>query len=380
MDEQVCVLTSVHYPYDTRIFDKQMKSLAEGGYRVTLIARGERDTSIHIPENIKINLLTEPDNRIGRFIGLLPFMREAIREDADVYHIHDPELLLIVPVLKLTTDAAIIYDVHEDVRAQISKKDWIPEVLKPVFRFGFNITESLILPFIDEIILAEDSYQTKARYQDSHIVRNYPKLIDPPDSPKEKTEDEITELVYIGGISRPRGAIEIIELVDELNDDDRYIQFTFIGDFSSREFREEVMSEIEKREINHLIEFTGRLPFNKAIERVAQADIGYALLHKEPNFIDSIPTKLFEYMMCGIPVVISDVDQWKKIVTDHKCGIAVAPTDIEEIVKATEFLIDNEVGRNQLGKNGRNAVEAKFRWEKESETLISVYGNLLKVN
>jgi glycosyltransferase involved in cell wall biosynthesis len=373
MGKNICLLTSVHYPYDTRIFSKEATSLAESGYDVTLIARGEHDPTIEVPDNLTVKLLPNSSDRVNRITGLTQFIRTAIREDADVYHLHDPELLVSVPILKLTTGAAVIYDVHEDVRSQISKKDWLPSVLKPMAKAGFELVERICLPIIDEIILAESSYTSRPVYQRGHIVRNFPKIESFPES--QLDDEKSTKLVYIGGISRPRGAKELIELVDRIHQS-HDITFQFIGDFSSNSFREEIMNGIEDRNLESFVEFTGRLPFDEAIQQVAKADIGYAILHKEPNFVGSLPTKLFEYMMCGIPVIISDVDKWKQIVSENDCGIAVSPTNISEITDATKRLINNDHERARMGSNGRVAVQSKYRWDNEAKTLLELYDGI----
>jgi len=381
MNKQVCVLTSVHYPYDTRIFNKQVQSLASYGFSVRLVARGERDPSIQVPENVKIQLLPEPKNRILRFAGLIPLLRTALQTDADVYHLHDPELLPFVPVFKNQTSASVVYDVHEDVRSQIGKKSWIPAPLKSGIRGCFDITERSILPLIDAVILAEDGYKSIPIYQDCNVVRNYPKLDAAIESraieqlDRQRGENEPIRLVYLGGISRARGAQELVKLVDEIHSE-HDLSFTFIGEFQSKEFEKTILNQVRNKGVESVIEFTGRLPFDEAMQRLLTADIGYAILHKEPNFIDSLPTKLFEYMMCGLPVIISDVDKWEHIVTEHDCGIAVSPTDIDEITTQTETLITSAQERLRLGRNGLEAIKNKFRWKNEEQTLLRVYDNL----
>ena len=113
---KVCILTSVHPPFDIRIFHKEAKSLARAGYDITLIAQHDKE---EIVEGIRIVSLPKPKNRIDRMTRTVwSAYRKAIKIDADIYHFHDSELIPIGLLLKLR-GKRVIYDVHEDFPASI---------------------------------------------------------------------------------------------------------------------------------------------------------------------------------------------------------------------------------------------------------------------
>ena len=98
MKNKVCILTSVHPPFDVRIFHKEAKSLVKAGYDVTLIAQHDKE---EIVDGIKIINLQKPRNRIERMTKTVwSAYRKAVQLDADIYHFHDPELLPIGIMLK----------------------------------------------------------------------------------------------------------------------------------------------------------------------------------------------------------------------------------------------------------------------------------------
>ena len=107
----VAHLTTVHHPQDPRIFHKQCKTLRDAGYGVHLVA--QRETSATV-DGIRIHALPVVEGRRAR-LRLQPYVYRIARSiPASVYHIHDPELIPLLWLLKQTTGAVVIYDMHED--------------------------------------------------------------------------------------------------------------------------------------------------------------------------------------------------------------------------------------------------------------------------
>ena len=115
---KVCHMTSVHPPEDVRIFHKECVSLAEAGYEVYLVERGEscEKNGVHI-----IGLGDLPKNRLKRMTeGAKKVYEKALELDCDIYHFHDPELLPYGLKLK-KKGKKVIFDSHENTLEQIPK-------------------------------------------------------------------------------------------------------------------------------------------------------------------------------------------------------------------------------------------------------------------
>src|SRR6266852_8296265 len=111
-ERRVCVLTSVHSPFDVRIFHKECKALVQAGYRVSMVAPHEEDMVV---EGVAIRAVPRSRRRIWRMTGTaLHVLRKALAEQADVYHFHDPELIPVGLFLR-ACGKKVVYDIHEDV-------------------------------------------------------------------------------------------------------------------------------------------------------------------------------------------------------------------------------------------------------------------------
>jgi len=368
---KVVHLTTVHPPFDTRIFHKEAKTLAQAGYEVVLIAQHERS---EVVDGVKIVALPRPGNRFARIFGLTwRAFRLALYQRADVYHFHDPELLPIGVLLKLFTGAKVIYDVHEDVPQQILTKYWIPAPLRCPVSGVFNAVENLLARAVDAVVVATEGIAEKFARFKPVVVHNYPNLEMLPNPSTRRKEGEEKVLVYVGGISKLRGAIEIVRALEYLNPTWN-VRLDLIGKFEPPELEQELMLLPGYRRVR----FLGWMQPEDVYAHLAKADIGLVCLHPEPRFTVAWPVKFFEYMAAGLPVVASNFPLWKEIVEGNRCGITVDPLDPKAIAQAIEYLLTHPEEARQMGENGRRAVVEKYNWGQEKEKLLNLYEELLR--
>jgi glycosyltransferase involved in cell wall biosynthesis len=108
--------------------------------------------------------------------------------------------------------------------------------------------------------------------------------------------------------------------------------------------------------------------------------MGLVLFHPAPNHMESLPTKLFEYMSAGLPVVASDIPLWRTIIASHNCGILVDPLDPREIARGIGHLLESPEEAREMGMRGREAVLTRFTWESQATELLALYSRLLPEN
>ena len=86
---------------------------------------------------------------------------------------------------------------------------------------------------------------------------------------------------------------------------------------------------------------------------------------------------MFEYMSAGIPVIASNFPLWQDVVEGNDCGVCVDPMKPESIAKAIDYLVASPDRACEMGKNGKNAVLAKYNWPVEEAKLLNFYDALI---
>ena len=138
MGSKVRHLTSVHAIGDNRIFYRECKSLADAGHDVALIVGHPPTGPV---AGVPVIGVGPPRNRLDRATRVVwKVFRAARRERAEIYHLHDPELLWAGLLLKLLGHR-VVYDVHEDAPKQIMNKPWIPWWARRVLSAGTALVE-----------------------------------------------------------------------------------------------------------------------------------------------------------------------------------------------------------------------------------------------
>ena len=105
--------------------------------------------------------------------------REALKIDADVYHVHDPELMQLVGKMK-RHGKKVVFDAHEDTQEQIMDKEWIPLILRRIVSALFGIYQKSVLRKCNAIVTVTPKLVKKLKTINNNVcmVTNYPILKD----------------------------------------------------------------------------------------------------------------------------------------------------------------------------------------------------------
>jgi len=363
-------ITTVHGPFDNRIFYKECLSILRKGHFVTLIAPHENDQNVR---GVNIRALPRTKSRIKRIFAInYKAYKKALAENADIYHFHDPEFIPLAWLLRLRGKKRIVYDVHEDYSTLMKVKGYLPFTLRTVLAFLFNVFEKVLTKRFNKV-LAEKYY--KKRFPDGLTVLNYPGS-DLLDMPMNSRLDQKIRLIYTGNITADRGGVEHANIVNYVEEALVYLIGRCDKDFANKLY--EIAGDKKDRlYINGVGRF---VPFEEIKKYYAEGNwmAGLAIFPPGDHYINKELTKFFEYMSIGIPVICSGFPVWKKLVEETGAGLCVNPVDKGEIKSAVKYLYLNREKAEKMGQNGRTSVKSSFKWEHEANKLEIFYQDLMK--
>jgi glycosyltransferase involved in cell wall biosynthesis len=359
---------------DMRIFEKECKSLAKAGFDVTLIGFGEsnktedidgvRCISLYCPVKNNLELLRKRNKLI---------YDAALKLDAKIYHLHEPELLPVGKKLK-KKGKIVIFDSHEfygwQLHDNVHKIKIIktPASLMKVVGNLYMRYEKRVCMKLDAVIqvCTMDGVDYFAnRCKKTLFIRNLPSLSDYTRKMPVLFRDDLS-IAMIGGITKERGISQLVKATYEANG-----KLLLAGAFIPTSYENELKAMPEYA----CVDYRGFLDKNGMVSLLDQANIGASTLLNIGQYdkIDTFPTKVYDYMSMELPVVISNTKFAEAMNEQYHFAICVDPNDPDDIAKAFQWLKTHPEEAIAMGRNGRKAIEDEFNWEKESEKLVAFY-------
>ncbi len=352
------VVTVVHHPEDARIRHREIEALTAAGWSVTYAAPF---ASVGLEPTSGDPLLEAVDlpRSLGRRrVTALRAARSLLRrrgQQHDVVLLHDPELLVAAAGLSLPP---VVWDVHEDTAAAVTLKPWLPRPVRPVVAGAVRRAERLAERRV-HLLLAEEAY--RERFAGEHLV--VPNTVYVPDSVPEPGTGAA---VYVGHLSLARGAAELVEVGRRLAEHTGgAARLRVIGHADAAAAA--LLTAAGER--GH-VEWLGFLPSDAAMRVVDGAIAGLSLLHDEPNYRGSMPTKVLEYMAHGVPVVTTPLPLARDLVARSGGGVVVPFADAGAAADAVVALHDDAGRRRRLAAAGRRAAR-RHDWRAQSPAFVA---------
>ncbi len=361
MVTKVCHVTSMHPPFDGRIFHKQCISLARK-YDVSLI---QANTEDQVKDGIKIYGVSVPSGRLNRMMTRKPFLKKALEVDADIYQIHDPELLPLIPKLK-KFGKKVIFDSHENFPGVIMIKEYLPLFVRKIVSIIYVQFERKYLKYCDAIFSVTPDIVARLSRINMHayLITNYPIYREVEDNRKWRKS-----ICFAGGINKEWMHHQIIKALPATS-----VTYRIVGGLAYPSYHDLLKSIIGWEKV----ELLGNIKHEEVNGFLQENMAGMALYtYDDPNVNYKEGTlgnqKIFEYMMAGIPIITSHLRLWEQLVTENDCGLVVEPADVNTISDAINYLIDHPEEAKRMGDNAHKAVKEKYNWSVQEKTLFEAY-------
>ena len=382
------IVQNLPVPFDRRVW-LECQALVAAGYQVAVVCpKGNGDPSYEVvnkvklykyrpyaPGGSKLSFITE---YVYSFLATAWCTLKARRSGrfAVMQACNPPDIFWPIALLLRKLDRTkFVFDHH----------DLCPELFQSRFPSGPALPYKGLLMLerrthrtADHVIATNDSYRNIAIRRSGKAPTDVTVVRTGPNQDKLKRGEADPELrrgrkflaAYIG-VMGPQDGVDIVVraaaiVVHEMKRDD--IAFTIIG---SGDCYDELVALRDELKLNGHVEFTGRAPDDLVKKILSTADVGLSPDPKNPLNDVSTMNKTMEYMAFELPVVAFDLRETRVSAAD--AAVYVTPNDVREYAGAIVSLMDNAVGRAELGQLGRARVENELAWSHQERIYLDVY-------
>lgn len=365
--------------YDSRIL-KTTKSIADSGLIDKVIIVGIWENGVKEYEQLdnkrvllRVPLKTRvfPSGWIWKVLQhiewalkiFFKFKKEGIKS----VHCHSLSTLPIAVLFKIFAQSKVVYNAHE-LETEKGKRG--------LRHRASQLLERLLIHYTDLIIVVSDSiaewYKNQYSLKQVYIIKNFPyqenNINEPNNILKDTFSIQGNEILYIyqGVLSKGR-SIEILLNVFSRIDKKKHIVFMGYGEL------EDTVRKYEMKFSN--IHFYPAVKPEEILNYTKSADVGICLFENVClSYYYAQPNKLFEYIACGLPVIVSDFPDMGKIIDKNKCGwkIAINERAIKELIENTSI--------EEIEDKRKSVLKCKdnFVWDKEEKKLLKIYYSLVQ--
>lgn len=385
----VCIVVeNLPVPLDRRVW-REACALRDAGYRVSVICpkgTGPSSASYQTLDGIDIYrhrtweasgvpgyLLEYVWALLAEFyLTLKVFARTRFRI---LQACNPPDTIFLIGLLLKPLGVRFIFDHH----------DLSPELFESKFgkRMGLLQRVTRFLEFwsfrVAKVCIATNqSFKEIAvrrggkRYEDVFVVRNCPDLksLGGRSRSREGRAADSFSIVYVGFMGPQDGLPLLIEAIDHIvkREKRQDTRFVLVGGGSELP---RLRSLVRARGLESFVSFTGQVPYEDVAKHLSMADIGVAPDPKTPMNDKSTMIKILEYMAYGLPVVLFDLEEGRRIA--GSAALYASPNDPVDFANQITKLLNSERLRRELGTCGRAQVEHRLNWDSEKVILLEAY-------
>lgn len=360
----VCVICDREFfnPFDQRVY-KEVKSIAKMGHNVEIITPHESTKKKKI-DDIVVHCINKKNPFGFTALGIL---RKALQKKYDLFYCHELDPLLYSWILKKITKTPIIWDCHEYLVPM--KRELQGNLSALLTKIAINFAA----PKTDHIITVDNTLGKQLRrFGPVTVIPNYPTISDFP-LPDIKKNNEIPTIIYVGSLTEERGLKKMIKAYKIVKTKAK-ANLTIVGGFYDPKLEKWAMNYDSKYNLN--IDWKGWINYTDLAPEFSNADIGLCLLQDSERYMKAIATKIFEYLIMGLPVVCSKGHMSDKLIKKGKCGVSVNSSNEKEIANGIVSIIEQKSFKeiaNETIKFSRN----KYIWERREGKINELINNLV---
>lgn len=285
--------------------------------------------------------------KLGRLVRALTW---PWRTRADVLVTIDPDTSLSALLTSRVRRRRWVADVHEDYAALLKDRSWVPGPLLRPLQAAVGLLNQLIRRA--DLVLVADEHVPPRTARNRFVMRNEPDFALLPEL-GDPGEGAPWRAVYIGDNRTSRGLQTMVEAVAATADDAEPWHLDVVGPVAAAD-RDWFEARLAEPDCAHVVAH-GRQEPRRSWEIADGADIGFCLLANTPAFAEAMPSKIYEYLACGLPTVATPLPRVAELL--HRTGAGVVVDSVAETTAALRRFSDDAMFRTELRQAAHEAGE-----------------------
>lgn len=359
---------------DNRVL-KESRSLIKDGFKVELVCtrfekknpKEENREGIMIRRVYVGSIVFLPINLFFFWLNVIKLYK-----NESIFHCNDLYALPPAYFIKkfFNSKVKIVYDCHEH------ETEALIYLGRPLLKWFAKIFERKMIKSANKVITVSDSiaeeYRDLYNIEKPSLVMNCPSFMSPHrlNLFREKFNIGNDKIIFLfhGEYLKGRGIENLIEIfreLERLNNKLVLILLIYGKD----------LEELKKRiDGSNNIFWHDKVSVDVYMDYVSSVDWGISLMENLcKNYNYSLPNKLFDYIMAGLPVIVSDLKEMKKFVEENNVGYVVDSTDSDKVIELLKNISKEDA--KEFNKN-LEIVAKKYSWEEQEKVLINIYNSL----
>lgn len=344
--------------------------MARAGYDVTYISPGDTE---QIQQNVRLLPIPRAQNRLDRFRTMFVALKTALGQRADVYHVHDPELLVALLFIRLVRPhASLVFDSHENFRRYYREQiDLRPRWLRTPLSFAMEAVDFAARLYCTAFVAANPAIAANYPASRTVEVSNFPSLEQLPSAAACSVERPLGQFIYAGTINRDQRTHVTVQALGLLPDDSP-AALILAGKFESESYEQYLRSLPGWRRVK----FLGFVPPSDVMDAYLKATAAIIPTNTSGNGENARPNKLFECLGCGTPAIVSYQQAWEPFIEKPEAGWFLRDVTPEALAKLMTHIIQFPEEPRRRGQNARGLIESEFNWQREGGKLLALYDRL----
>ena len=395
---KILYIWDADYPWDIRV-EKICSSLNKHGHEIHIASRNlkklkpyEYIDGLHVHrikafDNAKINYTAS----FPAFFS--PLWKRLINNIIEVNGIN----LIIVRDLPMAVAGVragkkyripVIFDMAEDYCAMLreiwrhKKYDGLNLLVRNPYLA--KMVENYVIRKFDHILVVVDEAKeivinAGGNRDKLTVIGNTPKLEKLMNTGFDQNENiEIIKkrysAIYTGGITSDRGISVVIHAIPHILEIIPDFLFVVIGKGYETK---NIMDLIKDKGLQKYVLWIGWVEHEKLYDYIYASKLGLIPHYVTDHTNTTIPNKIFDYMACGVPVIASDADPMKRIITEERCGLTFRSGNSMDL---SDAIINIYKDKKNYGQNGIEAINKKYNWEIDEKKMLSLIDGFNKIN